>query len=549
VAVETVEIASRRQLVSVARHPGLVPALVVARRVMRSALIWGAVFGLVTWVEVSSFAKEYPTLADRARAAATYGSNVGLQAIFGPVHHIGTVAGYTAFHLIVAGLIGAVWGLLAGTRLVRGEEEAGRWESLLAGQTTPRRAAAGAVAGLGFGLLTLWAVTAAIAVVVGRSGDADFTVSASLFAALAMVAGAAIFLAVGAMCSQLAATRRQAAALAAGTFGVVYLMRLVAYSSTSLRWLRWASPLGWIDELRPLTASRPLPLIPIVGTIVVLVVLAIFLAGRRDVGAGILPANDTAAPRTGLLNGPLGLAFRLDRRTVAGWIVGMAAGGLVVGLITESAAVAWENQNGGFLQRLGGASGGAIYLGIAFLMVVLLVATAAAGQVVATREEEAEGFLDHLLARPVARVSWLGGRVVVSAAALVLIGVVAGLSTWVGAAITGAGLSMPTLLAAGLNVVPVAIVVLGIGTLVHGFAPRFAGAVAYGLVAWSFFVEVVGASVGASHWLLDTSIFHHIARAPADAVHWDSAAVLVVVGIIAAAAGIWRLARRDLAGT
>jgi len=351
------------------------------------------------------------------------------------------------------------------------------------------------------------------------------------------------------MCSQLAATRRQAAALAAGTFGVVYLMRLVAYSSTSLRWLRWASPLGWIDELRPLTASRPLPLIPIVGTIVVLVVLAIFLAGRRDVGAGILPANDSAAPRTRLLNDPLGLTYRLGRPTVAGWIAGMAGGGLVVGLITESAAVAWENQNGGFLQRLGGASGGAIYLGIAFLMVVLLVATAAAGQVAATREEEAEGFLDHLLARPVARVSWLGGRVVVSAAALVLIGVVAGLSTWVGAAITGAGLSMPTLLAAGLNVVPVAIVVLGIGTLVHGFAPRFAGAVAYGLVAWSFFVEVVGASVGASHWLLDTSIFHHIARAPADAVHWDSAAVLVVVGIIAAAAGIWRFARRDLAGT
>jgi ABC-2 type transport system permease protein len=548
VAVETIEITGHPGVVPATRHPGFVPAVVVARRLIRSAPIWGGVFGLVTWVEVASFAKEYPTLADRARAAAAYGSNVGLQAIFGPVHHIGTVAGYTAFHMIVAGLIGAVWGLLAGTRLVRGEEEAGRWEVLLAGQTTRRRAAAGAVVGLGIGLLALWAVTAAITVVVGRSGDAGFTVSASLFAALAMVAGAAVFLAVGAACSQLGATRRQAAGLAAATFGVAYLMRLVAYSSTSFRWLRWGSPLGWVDELRPLTASNPVPLIPIVGTIAALVVVTIVLADRRDVGAGILPSNDAAAPRTRVLNGPFGLTYRLGRRTAAGWIAGLAAGGLVLGLITKSTTVAWANQNGGFLQRLGGASGGAIYLGIAFLVVVVLVATAAAGQVAATREEEAEGHLDHLLARPVARFSWLAGRVAMSGATLVLIGLVAGLSTWVGAATTGADLSLPMLLAAGLNVVPVAILVLGIGTLVHGFAPRFAGAVAYGLVAWSFFVEVVGASVGASHWLLDTSVLHHIARAPASQVRWDSFAVLVVVGIIAAAAGIWRFAPRDLVG-
>jgi ABC-2 type transport system permease protein len=547
VAAETIEI-TRRRVMPVTDRPALVLALVVARRVMRSAVIWGAVFGLVTWVEVSSFANEYPTLADRARAAATYSSNIGLQAIFGPVHHIGTVAGYTAFHMIVAGLIGAVWGLLAGTRLLRGEEDAGRWELLLAGQTTRRRAAAEAVAGLGIGLLTMWAVTAAITVAVGRSGHAGFSVSASLFASVTMVAGAAIFLAAGGLSSQLSATRHQATAFAAGSFGVAYLIRLVAYSSSSLRWLRWASPLGWVEELRPLTASDPLPLVPIVGTIGVLVVLTIVLAGRRDLGAGILPTNDATPPRTRLLNGPLGLTYRLCRRTALGWIVGVTAGGLVLGLITKSTAVAWENQNGGFLQRLGGASGAAIYLGIAFLVIVLLVATAAAGQVQATREEESDGYLDHLLARPVARASWLAGRVAMAAAALVVLGVVAGSSTWVGAAITGAGLSLPTLLAAGLNAVPAAVFVLGIGTLVHGFAPRITGAIVYGLVAWSFFVEVVGASVGASHWLLDTSILHHIARAPAADVRWDSAVLLVAGGIAAAVLGAWRFARRDLAG-
>src|SRR4030095_2524756 len=36
-----------------------------------------------------------------------------------------------------------------------------------------------------------------------------------------------------------------------------YLIRMAADSDPGLAWLRWASPLGWIEELRPLTGSQP----------------------------------------------------------------------------------------------------------------------------------------------------------------------------------------------------------------------------------------------------------------------------------------------------
>ena len=543
-----VEMVAVRGRVAVTRHPGLVPAGRVARQIVRGALIWGATFGLITLMEVTQFAKEYPTAADRARLVRTMGSDVGLKATFGPSPRIDTVAGYAATHLLgVLSIIGAIWGLLAATRLLRGEEEAGRWELLLSGQTTRRRAAAAAVAGLGVGVLALWAVTAASYVAIGQSPDARFSIGAALFAAVATVAAAAMFLAVGALCSQLAATRRQAAGLAAAVFGIAYLIRVVAYSSSSFQWLRWASPLVWVDELRPLTGSRPLPLLPIIGSIGILVTLTILLAGRRDLGTSILSSHDTAAARTRSLSGPLGLAGRLDRGALLSWGGGLAAGGLIVGLITKGTERVLGNASGGAFVRLsGGATGGAVFLGVVFLMLAALVGIAAAGQVAATREEEAEGYLDHLLARPVARLSWLAGRFGISAVLLAVVGVIVGVFTWLGAALVGAGMSFPDLLAAGVNLVPVGIVVLGFGTLAHGLAPRFAPAIAYGLVAWSFIVEIVGTSIGAAQWLLHLSVLDHIARAPAAAVNWENVAILVVIGVSAAVLGALAFARRDL---
>ena len=146
------ETVSTRHPVRSSRFPGMAAARVVTRGALRGALIWGGVFGLMVWELVSQFSNQYPTAAARAMLVSTMGSSAGLQAIFGMAHHIDTIGGFTAYHAIgVLGLIGAVWGLLAGTRLLRGEEEAGRWEPLLAGPTTRRRAAASALAGLGAG--------------------------------------------------------------------------------------------------------------------------------------------------------------------------------------------------------------------------------------------------------------------------------------------------------------------------------------------------------------------------------------------------------------
>jgi ABC-2 type transport system permease protein len=530
------------------RGAAIVVLRLTARRAVRSGVLWGYVFGLYVATQALAYASSYRTVAQRAGLAKEFGSNAGVSALVGPAHDIQTVAGFTVWKcLAVLAVVGAVWGLLTATRLLRGEEDAGRWELLLAGQTTRRAAAAQALVGLACGVAVLWTVSAVITVVVGRSSKVDISAPGALFLAVAVVAAAAMFLAVGALASQLAATRRQASAYAAAALGVSYALRMVADSGTGLGWLRWTSPLGWVEELQPLTAPHPLALLPIVGLIAVLGFLAVRLAGERDLGSSMLEDHASSAPHTRLLSGPSGLDLRLARPTLAGWGVGIAAYGLVLGLVAKSAGSAISSSSSltRAFSRLG-AIGAEAYLGVAFLLMAVLVAFVASGQISSARAEEAEGRLDHLLVRPVSRWSWLVGRLGVVTVVLLLGGLVAGVFTWLGAASQQSGVSFGTVLQAGLNVVPPAVCILGLGALVFGIWPRASTVATYGVLVWSFLVELVGGIVGLNHWVLDTSVFHQMAAAPAVSPDWTSGGVLLAVGVVAGLAGVIAFNFRDL---
>jgi ABC-2 type transport system permease protein len=448
-------------------------------------------------------------------------------------------------------IVGAVWGLLTSTKLLRGEEDAGRWELLLAGQTTRRRASAQALAGLAAGLVVLWALTAVITVVTGQSSKVGFTPGASLFFALTLVCPAVLFVAAGALASQLAATRRRAAGYAGAALGVAYALRLVADSSSGLAWVRWTSPLGWVEELQPFDAPRPLALLPVLALVFVLCVLTVYLAGRRDLASGVLTERTSARAKTRLLSGPGPLAVRLARPMALVWAVAICAMALLMGSIAKQGGSALTSsasfQRG--LSRLGIAGGGpAEYLGFTFLTVALMVALVAAGQVGTTRGEEAEGRLDNLLVRPVSRSAWLAGRVALAALLLLANGLLAGLFAWLGAVSNGAGVGMGSLLGAGLNVVAPALFVLGFGVLAFGASPRAATAATYGLISWSFLIELLAGFVNYNHWLLDTSVFHQITAAPAQGPDWVSLGVIVAMGVAAALGGGACFRHRDLAG-
>jgi ABC-2 type transport system permease protein len=540
-----------RSLARTQRPAGTVVARLTARKAVRSGVIWGYIFGIGIASSAISYTRIYKTPARRDALAAAYGSNKATTALFGPAPQLQTVAGFTVFKISMTLMIlGAVWGLLTSTRLLRGEEDNGRWELLLAGQTTRRGAAAQALAGLSAGVITLWAVTSLITVLVGRDSAVHIAAGPALYLALAMVATAVMFLAVGALTSQLGPTRHQAASYAAAFLGVSYALRMIADAGVGLHGLIWASPIGWVEELQPLTAPQPLVLLPIAAFTAVLAAIAVWLAGTRDVGASIVPDRTSTSAHPRGLAGPTGLAIRMLRPTVTAWWVAIAVSGLLFGLIARSAGGTISGSSvQGVFSKLGAPGTGAdAVLGVCFLLLAVLVAFVAAGQITAARSEESGSRLEAFLVRPVSRWSWLRGRLLVAAVVLAVSGLAAGIFAWLGAASQHTGVSFTTMLEAGVNLIPPAIVILGIGVLAFGLWPRGTAIVVYALLTWSLLVVVIGGIGAVSHWILDTSVFHQMASAPAVSPHWEANVVMVAIGVVSALIGGIGFKRRDLQG-
>ena len=534
------------------RSPRTAVGRFVAKHTARSSLILGMILVFYMISKASTYLVAYPTEAARQKIAESLGTNVGIEALLGVAHHIDTVSGYVTWNfLCLIAAVGAIWALLITTKTFRGEEDAGRWELFLGGQTTARRAASNALAGLASGLVIVYTICFLGLLGISRFNGAYFTLSACLFFALALTAGAAEFMAIGFLASQLMPTRSRAAGLSAVIFGVFYMIRLTA-DSTSAHWLLNVSPLGWIERLQPMYNSQPIWLLPIGGFVLVLSGLAIWLAGRRDLGDGIVADKDTAKPHTRFLRSPFGVALRLNRAVILGWLIAVISIAYLYGELTKSAAqIVQSTTVESVFSRLAQAAhtqAVLAFLGFTLFFIMLVVMFYVASAVGRMRDDEAKGYLDNFLVRPVSRNRWLLGRIFLMTTVVVIACLLGGLSTWAGEATQHGGVTFHTLLLAGVNIMAPVLLILGIGIFSFGVMPRLTSVITFAAIGWSFLITMLGSGVSLNHWLLDTSLFHHVALVPAVGANWTTSGILVVLGLIFGLIGVLRFNTRDLRG-
>ncbi len=526
------------------------PVRALARRGLRDSrtrtIGFVYLFALYAYIQPVGYRSAYPTLTDRLGFVHSFAGNDAIRLFYGYPYDPLTVGGYCAWRVGgTLAIAAAVFGVLAAVRALRTEEEAGRSELVLATPVGRTAALASALSAIGVGVVLLWA-GAFVGFLLG-----GLPAGGAAYLALAIASVAPVFVGVGALTSQLAPTRRVALELGTATVGLSLLLRVIADTAAGAGWLRWATPLGWAEELRPFTGAQPLVLLLPAATSVGLCVLTAQIAGRRDVGTGLLPSRDTAAPRLRLLSSTSAQALRAERGSLGVWLGTVGVFALVFGVVSKSVSTAGISK--ATQREIAKLGSGSIatpsgYVSFVFIFVILVVSLFACAQINVARHEEAEGRLETLLALPVSRGGWLAGRLAIAALGAASIALLAALLAWAGAASQGVAISLSSMLGAGANCLPVAFFFLGIAALAYALMPRACVGIAYGLVTVTFLWQLVGSLLAAPKWLVELTPFAHVGLVPAQPFKAADAAVMLGIALGACAIASWAFARRDLIG-
>ncbi|MFJ5960423.1 ABC transporter permease [Pseudarthrobacter oxydans] len=457
-----------------------------------------------------------------------------------------------AFTAVLAGLMST----FLVVRHTRSDEELGRAE-LLGSVPIPRAASLAAT------LLLGTAANLVLAVFV-----AGAFIAAGLPAAGSAAAGAAVgsvgifFVALAAVAAQALPSGRSTNGAAAGLVGVAYLVRGIGDAlgtpsadllHVTSAWPSLLSPIGWGQRTRPFTSPDLAVLLVPLAAAAVLAALAVVIRRRRDVGASLLPER-VGKERAGVGGQSfVGLAWRLQRSTLAGWCVGAAALGAVAGVLSPMASetVSSIAPLRELIARLvpGGQTGLTDVFVTALLGMAGVFAAAAGIQaVLRMRAEEAEGRAEILLSAPVSRARWLGANLFVAAVSAAVVSTTAGTAAAVGLAVSGTSNGPAwSLVPAALAHVPAAMVFLAAAAVAFALAPRLSILVAWGVLAVAIVLGEFGELFGLPAWLQDASPFRHSSAMPVESFNQAGAVGLLLVAAAGASLAAYFLRRRDLA--
>jgi len=494
-----------------------------------------------------TFRKLYPTAAGRAVLAATGGTNPALRFLYGRLDGSSLGSLTTWRYGMWAGIFAALMAIFIVIRHTRTDEEAGRLE--LVGS-----AAVGRQAALTAGIATAAAASVAVSVLLAIALPL-VRLPAAGSAALALGIGCCglAFTGIAAVAAQLTSSARAARGIALAVLGVAFVLRGVGDSvgAAGPSWLSWASPLSWIQAARPYAGERWWVLALPLAVFAAGTGLAFALAARRDPGAGLLPDRPGRATASGLLRGPFGLAWRLQRGALLGWAVGyaftFAASGAAAKGVGQLLGTSSALERA--ITRLGGqAAITNAYLAAIMTLAGLVAAAYAVSVILRLRTEETGDLAEPVLATATGRVRWALGHVAVAvigaALLLAVAGVAAGLTYGLRAG--SAGSQVATMLGAALGQLPSALVLAAVAIAFFGFWPGASVAGAWGAMGLVVALALFGQVLQLSHWVLDVSPFTHAPQLPGGTA---SAAPLLWLGLVAVAftaAGLVALRRRDV---
>jgi len=481
---------------------------------------------------------------------------------------VDTIGGYATFKIGFFVFLIAIWPLLVGSRMLRGEEDRGSMDVLLSLPRPRLNVAFEKLAAMWTALFAMGVLIGLLAFAGGKKFGADFGLGDGLLYGLNLALICAVFGCLALLISQFTQERGPAAGSTAGLLVFFIVLDMVHRVVPNSEWISRLSPIYYYNLSKPLIPSYGTN----AGAMIFQLALAAMLGGaaiwlfvRRDVGGTVplprwLRLPERQASRVlPVGDWSLGSVYARSMGMIAmptvWWTLGIAAfAGFMVYAVQlletkMSALLSGSPAFSTLIKNLGGgdASVNAGLLSAMFFFLPLGLMAFAVTQVNGWSADEQDGRLELVLTTPRSRMAVLLGRFAALATATIVISVVTLLASAAAAAAAGLKIDEGHLAAAVLGAIPLGLLIASIGYLASGWLRTAAdtGLLSFVLAAW-FFISFIGPELKLPDATLRLSAFYYYGTPLLNGL--QPASVLGVLAVAAAvlALGTMRFARKDI---
>ncbi len=476
-----------------------------------------------------------------------------------------TPGGYATWKYGFTVLVMALWPILVASRTLRGEEERGALDPLLALPISRARVALEKVAAMWVALLGMGVLIGLLTYAGGLTVSPSIPLGDALLFAFNLVLACGVFGSLALFLAQFTLERRTAAGITGGLLFVAIIVDMIHRVVPGTDWLSRLSPVYYYNLSKPLVPSYgtdPVALLVLFALSVVFTAAAVALFVRRDIGGIIsLPgragAHRAVAPARALpvndwsLRGLYARSLAMIVAPTLWWTLGIAGFAAFMVVIVEQTSQQLQDLAAGtpmlqeLLTNVGGKDAAGLndtLMSFFFVLMPLLLMAYAVTQASRWASDEEDGLHELVLATPQPRLRVLLARFGALTTGTVFIGVLTLAATLLAALTGGLVLDANHVAAASLSMIPLGLLIAALGYLFAGWLRTAVdtGLLSFLLVIW-FAITFIGPELGWGDGVLHLSALYYYGKPMIDG--WQAANVL---GLLVAAAAALVLATAPL---
>jgi ABC-2 type transport system permease protein len=527
---------------------------------------WGIGIGLTMYAVVTAVSTVLGTPEARASLVSLARSFTWIAE---PIK-VDTPGGYATWKYGFTILIMALWPILAGSRMLRGDEERGSLDVLLALPRGRARVVLEKLAAMWAALVAMGLLIGLLTFGAGAGVKADFGLGGAVLFGLNLTLICGVFGSIALLISQFTQERRTASGVTGGLLLAFIVLDMLHRVIPGTEWLSRLSPVYYYNLSKPLIPSygtNPGALLVLVALSVVLSGAAVWLFVRRDIrGTVALPGflrlpERTVSPERALPVNAWSLrsVYARSLATIAiptfWWTVAIAGfAAFFVDIVVQTEKQLRDLYQGSpFLKDLitkvggGDVSTNASLLSFLFVFLPVMLMAFAVTQASRWAADEEDGLQELVLATPQPRLTVLLARFGAVATSTVIICVMTLVLTGLTAAATGLALDGGNLAAASLSMIPLGLLMAALGYLFSGWLHTAVdtGLLSFLLVIW-FFITFVGPDLNLPTATLRLSAFYYYGTPLLHGLPvGDTVLVAAVAAVILVAASV-RFVRKDI---